>query len=169
MKRPRRGNRPRVLPVALAAGLAALAGCTTGPGNKPGTLQWKAYKDVTPLEFGPAAWTTGGLRHEMTAAQYEKHYTAVSVSAYRLRFEFKVTNTGTRSVDLNKVPRPKASLTLRDGGLAPDMIWIYSSRTPNALLEPGQTAKAELFNDNSVPEGARPGQLRVGGQVFDWR
>lgn len=165
MKRSRRGNRPRVLLVALAA---SLAGCTTGPGNKPGTLQWKAYKDVTPLEFDPGAWTTDGLRHEMTAAQYEKHYTAVSVSCYRLRFEFKVTNTGDRSVDLNKVARPKASLTLRDGGAAPGMVWIYSSRTPNALLEPGQTARAELFNDNSVPEGARPGQLRVGGQVFTW-
>lgn len=161
-------NRSRILLLASAASLASLAGCTTGPGNKPGTLHWKTYTDATPLEFSPAAWTSGGLRHEMTSARYEKTYTAVSVSGYRLRFEFKVTNTGARSVDLNKVPRPKASLTLRDGGAAPSMIWVYSSRTPNALLEPGQTAKAELFNDNSVPEGARPGQLRIGSQVFDW-
>jgi hypothetical protein len=154
--------------VALASILVALAGCTAGPGNKPGTLQWKTYTDVTPLEFSPAVWTTGGLRHEMTSARYEKHYTAVSVSSYRLRFEFKVTNTGARSVDLNKVPRPKASLSLKDGGPAPSMIWIYSSRSPNALLEPGQTARAELFNDNSVPEGARPGQLRVGGIDVNW-
>lgn len=71
-------------------------------------------------------------------------------------------------MDLNGASRPQASLTLKDGGPAPSMVWIYSSRTPNALLEPGQTAKAQLFNDYSVPEGSRPAQLRIDGRVFDW-
>lgn len=95
--------------VAFAAGLLALAGCTTGPGKEPGTLRWKPYTDVTPLEFGPALWTTGELQHEMTAARYEKHCTVVRATGYTLRFKFKVTRIGAQSVGLNKAPRPQAS------------------------------------------------------------
>ncbi|MBK6847281.1 MAG: hypothetical protein IPG96_06960 [Proteobacteria bacterium] len=161
-------RRARVVLVAFAACFLALAGCTTGPGNKPGTLRWKQYTAVTPLEFSPVVWTTGGLRHEMTAADYEKHHTVARVTGHKLRFEFKVTNISAESVDLDKVPRPQASLTLKDGRPAPSMVWIYFPTKRNAPLEPGQTTKAQLFDDNGVPEGARPEQLRIGDRVVNW-
>ncbi|MCA8923422.1 MAG: hypothetical protein KDD82_16515 [Planctomycetes bacterium] len=152
---------------AAAVGLALLVGCTTGPGKKPGTMGWKVFTEETPLSFPPTAWTSGGLRFEMTEARYERRHTVLEDQSYSLRFEFKVRNVGSEAVDLNASERPQASLVLADGSQAPSMHWVYVRKNSAPLLEPGHEAGGLLF-DNSVPEGARPKLLTIATQRAEW-
>ena len=151
---------------ALVVVLAA--GCKTGPGNKPGTVGWKVFTEETPLSFPPTAWTSGGLRFEMTEARYERRHTLLKDQSYSLRFEFKVRNEGSEAIDLNACERPQASLVLADGSQAPPMLWTYVRKSRAPLLEPGQEAGGLLFNDNSVPKDARPKLLTIAGQRAEW-
>jgi hypothetical protein len=157
-------------PLVLGLVLASLVlGCSAGPGKKPSTLTWKVFNDKTQLRFPPTTWTKGPWRYQLTEARYERSRTVFKDVRYSLRFEFKVTNVSAQAQDLNQAPSPSASLTLQDGSAAPTMIWIYNSPHPSApSLAPGEVANGLLFNDNSVPEGARPKLLQIDGQTLRW-
>lgn len=148
----------------FALALLLLAGCAAGPGNKPGTMTFKKYKEVTPLAVPAASWNKGDLRYELTKVEMIRSYTVLKTLSYRLYFSFKVLNQGNSDGDvLGQIP--KASLTLQDGTFIERLV----STASTAKLAPGKEVTGMYFSDNSLAEGARPQKLAIEGkQVASW-
>ncbi len=149
--------------ILAAAFLPMLAGCVAGPGNKPGTMRLKVFKDVEVLPSPQAVIVDRGIRYELIETRREKTGTLLGPKSWRLQFEFKVTNITGAEINLSR-QRPQASLTLSGGGNVPPLVWMSQPMK----LPAGQSGKASLFNDNSVPKGASPAELIIAGQSVRW-
>lgn len=147
--------------ISLILGLTLLAGCVAGPGKKPSTMKWKEYKDDHALAVAPASWMRGSLKFELTDALHERRYTVLKTTSRRLRFNFKVTNTGAAEADVFK-SMGKASLALSDGSFIERLVWTAGK----VKLEPGAQTQGMYFTDASLAEGLGPKKLAIEGQTI---
>lgn len=137
-----------------------VAGCTTGPGKKPGTLKWKVYSDDKPLAFTPTSWTKGGLRFELAKVESTRRYTVLKTTSWGLRFHVRVQNQGAAEENVFS-KMDKAGLVLRDGTVIDRLVWSAGT----VKLQPGKETKGMYFNDGSLTEGASPKSFLMDGKV----